>query len=76
MQDRSRSGALKCHAPAEELGSATVQILVEGSPEVVQRIADAIEMAMPEFIEWNDDAAAECTAGRLCLKGAGAYSFL
>ena len=50
------------------------RVIVEGSPTVVQRIADAIETVIPGFMEWHDHAPSGSNDGHIIIEGAGARS--
>ena len=48
-----------------------VFITLEGSPGMIQRIADAVESAFPGAFGWQDQAAGSPSPGSIVLKGVG-----
>jgi len=50
--------------------TCTVQIILEGLPERVQEVADALDKAMPDAFEWHNFASLSGDAD-IVLRGSG-----
>lgn len=49
--------------------ASDVHIILEGEPEMIQRVADLFERAFPGVIQW--DNVAEPSSGGVTLRGIG-----